>query len=346
MTRVYLTILLAAGILLSGCGVSSNSRSASGSLATPEGMSVYLKNLPAVKDARPWQNEYGPGIMITTAHYEIYTTLLEPLMLRQASAFVESAYKAYQDQLPDTIETEIKFVVYLFATRQQWEDFTKTFVGSQWPMYMKIKKGAYYLNGACVTYNIGRSRTFSVLGHEGWHQFNSRHFTYRLPSWLDEGIATLFETYRYEKGFFYFEPDRNVGRLGSLKQTLQRGKMIPLKDLISLNPGQVIKDADSTLAFYAQSYAVVRFLREDGYGKRLSKYHNMLLGALRGNWPLKPGARNIAADRNIPMTAAFNTYVSQQIFPLYIDEDLSLLDEEYRKFCNRIVYHVRMRGGK
>jgi len=53
-----------------------------------------------------------------------------------------------------------------------------------------------------VVYYIGRERTFSALGHEGWHQFNSRHFKFRLPSWLDEGIAMLFEIHRSEKGFF------------------------------------------------------------------------------------------------------------------------------------------------
>ena len=76
-----------------------------------------------------------------------------------------------------------------------------------------------------MVYNIGRERTFSVLGHEGWHQFNKRLFEYRLPSWLDEGIAMLFEVSRYEKGFFYFNPGGNLYRLGALKSTLIKDKM-------------------------------------------------------------------------------------------------------------------------
>ena len=96
--------------------------------------------------------------------------------------------------------------MYLFGQRKQWDDFTSTFAGRQAGLYNKIKAGAYYLNGSCVAYNIGRERTFAVLGHEGWHQFNSRLFKYRLPSWVDEGIAMQFETSRYENGLFYFEP--------------------------------------------------------------------------------------------------------------------------------------------
>ena len=185
-------------------------------------------------------------------------------MLKQVPAFVETAYRDYQSQLPYPIETQIRFDIYLFDNRSQWENFTKTFTPRHWPMYMKIKKGAYYLNGSCVAYNIGRTRTFSVLGHEGWHQFCSRHFKYRLPSWLDEGIAQLFETSKYDKSNFIFTPGKNYNRLGALKIILQDNQMIPLKKLIMLNPGEVVlndpKDKN-VMAFYAQSYALVRSLR-------------------------------------------------------------------------------------
>lgn len=310
-------------------------------LATPTGMADYLKYVPGVKEVEPWSEEHLPGITITTEHYHIHTTLLDPLMLRQVPAFMESAYRGYQDQLPKPIETKIKFTVYLFADRAQWEDFTKKFTGRQWPMYLKIKKGAYYLNGACVAYNIGRKKTFSVIAHEGWHQFNSRHFAYRLPSWLDEGIAMLFEASRYDKGRFYFEPQRS-GRLGSLRKTILTDNMIPLKRLIALNPGYVISDTDSVTAFYAQSYALVRFLREENYGKRLGNYHNLLLAALRGNWPLEPQLRKIAADRNIPLTGRFNAFVSLKLFSLYIGEDIKQIEREYIAFCKKTIYRVRL----
>ena len=201
-------------------------------------MAAYLKNkqLPTLKTIDLWESQFGTGLKLTTAHYEIYTTFLDPLMLSQVPGFVESAYRGYESQLPKPIETSIPLTIYLFANRQQWEAFTKDFTGPQAQMYLKIKTGAYYLNGACVTYNIGRERTFSVLGHEGWHQFNSRLFKYRLPSWLDEGIAMQFEITEYDKGFFTFTPDRNGYRLGSLKQTFLKDNVIPLKALDNAQP--------------------------------------------------------------------------------------------------------------
>jgi hypothetical protein len=313
---------------------------------TPIGMATYLKNkqLPTLKTIDLWESQFGTGLKLTTAHYEIYTTLLDPLMLSQVPGFVESAYRGYQRQLPKPIETSAPLTVYLFTNRQQWEAFTKDFTGPAAQIYLKIKAGAYYLNGACVAYNIGRERTFSTLGHEGWHQFNSRLFKYRLPSWLDEGIAMQFETTEYDGGFFTFTPDRNGYRLGSLKRTLLKDDMIPLKTLVSLNPGEVVVENDEAVAaFYSQAYALIRFLREDDYGKRLAKYQNLLFDGLNGQWPLSKEDVKIAADRNIPITVNWNREIGKVLFEHYIDSDYEKIEKEYLIFCRKITYSVRLR---
>jgi hypothetical protein len=244
--------------------------------------------------------------------------------------------------LPNPIETRTKFIIYLFATREQWEDFTIAFTGRDAPVYLKIQRGAYFLNGVCVAYNIGRKRTYSVLAHEGWHQFNAHTFRFRLPSWIDEGIAMLFETSKYEQGWFNFEPDKNLGRLGSLKRALAKNKMIPLKELIGLNPGEVLihSDTETAITFYAQAYALVRFLREEEYGKRLRNFHQMLLGGLRGTWPLDEPQRTVAADRDILPTAGWNRRVANLIFTTYVGDEFERLDREYNTFCRKLVYRV------
>ncbi|KPJ66859.1 MAG: hypothetical protein AMJ43_06820 [Coxiella sp. DG_40] len=349
MVRKSAVILMALIVCLAGC-LESVSPVGSGvvqRIDTPAGMIEYLQgqNLPALKSVEVWDNEYGPGLKLTTEHYEIFTTLLEPLMLCQVPGFLESAYRGYNGQLPEPIETTTKFPVYLFGERRQWEAFTKTFAGPQAGLFCKIKAGAYYLNGACVAYNIGRERTFSALGHEGWHQFNKKHFKFRLPSWLDEGIAMLFEVSRYEEGLFYFEPGKNIYRLGALRSTLIKDKMIPLKELIAINPGEVLatNETEAVMAFYSQSYALVRFLREEAFGKRLGNYHQLLLGGLRGDWPLSEENKRIAADRNIALTIQWNRAVGTELFKYYIDDDFEKIEQEYTAFCRKIVYHVRLK---
>jgi hypothetical protein len=349
MIKKFTLIVIIVIIPLAGCSESGSSisRGDARRIDTPAGMIEYLQqqNLPALKSARTWQNDYGLGLKLTTGHYEIFTTLLDPLMLRQLPGFMESSYRGYNSQLPKPIETGTRFSVYLFAERQQWEDFTEIFAGRLAPMYHKIKAGAYYLNGACVAYHIDRERTFSVLGHEGWHQFNSRHFKFRLPSWLDEGIAMLFEVSRYEGGLFYFEPGRNLYRLGDLKKTLSKDKMIPLRELVAINPGEVLtaNEIETVAAFYSQAYALVRFLREEGYGKRLRNYHQLLLDGLTGSWPLSKAGKRIAADRNIPLTVRWNRTVGPKLFEHYISDDFEQIEQEYLRFCRKIVYHVHFK---
>ncbi len=330
-------------VLAGGCEDSMQVDAAGGnSLSSPMGMTEYLSDLPAVRSVEVWENPYGPGVKIETSHYDVYTTLIDPLMLRQVPGFVEAAYQSYQSQLPEPVSMQGHFTLYLFGTRKEWEKFTREYTGRQAKLYLKIKKGAYYLNDACVAYNIGRKQTFGVIAHEAWHQFNSKLFVYRLPSWLDEGIAASFETAEYVDGTFVFSPMRNYQRMGALRKTLQDGHFIPLQHLIALNPGYIIDNSSSVMAFYSQSYALVRFLREDQYGRRLRNYQNLLAGGLFGTWPLEEGHRRIAADRNVPLTAGFNAYVSTLLFSHYIESDIEQIEQEYLRFCRKLVYHIRV----
>lgn len=343
--KIFITIILIFITSIAGIAKKAESDDKTPSLSSVEGLIQYVAPLPAVQRVEKWDNPYGPGIEIETQHYRIYTTLLEPLMLRQVPAFVEAAFKQYQSQLPVEVDSSIRSTLYLFDNREQWEKFTIQFTGQQSTIYLKIKKGAYFLNGNCVAYNIGRMRTFSVIGHEGWHQFCNKFFKYRLPSWLDEGIAQLFEQSDFVDGQFVFSPAKNLQRLGALKLTLDNNHIIGLRELISINPGEVVMWEESdkaVMAFYAEAYALVRFLREDNYGKRLANYQNMLEGALEGKWPLNETEAKMASDRNIPPTVEWNRYIAQKLFDIYIHQNIEQLEPEYIRFCRKIVYYVRV----
>jgi hypothetical protein len=347
-SSVILFLFLIGG---SGCvqkAVSVKNQTAEAAPWNYERISGYMSNVPGIRKMERWNGSVGEGIRIETEHYQIFTTLTDPLMLRQAPSFVESAYRAYQGQVPDLTNGTEKFKVYLFGDRKDWEQYTRETTGPMASTYLKIQRGAYALDGVCVAYNIGRKQTFSVLGHEGWHQFNQRYFKYRLPSWLDEGVATLFETCQYRQGQFEFRPQDNLMRLGTLRQVLQQNRMIPLSELIALNPGQVLdgygSDGDAVMAFYAQNYAMVRFLREYDYGRRLESYHNLLLGGLRGNWPIESYLAQMAGDRNVPLTVAWNSRVSPQLFEMYIGKDVAAMEEQYLRYCGDIVYRIRLKG--
>lgn len=121
--------------------------------------------------------------------------------------------------------------------------------------------------------------------------------------------------------------------------------MIPLAELVETNPGQVVAtdDPEAISAFYSQTYALVRFLREEDYGKRLSNFHWLLLGGLHGTWPLDATTKRIAADRNIPLTTHWNKIIGSQLFRHYIDDNFDQLEAEYKAFCKKIVYYIRLK---
>jgi hypothetical protein len=345
MARSLVSVAIVAVLGLAGCARSDGPRMApTAEIETTPAQAAVMERLqserlPALKSTEPWVNKFGPGFKLTTDHYEVFSTVQQPLILRMIPGFVESAYRGYNDQLAQPIETATKFTIYLFADRRQWEDFTRDFAGDQAPLFCKIKTGAYYLNGACVVYDIGSKRTLAAVGHEGWHQFNSRLFKYRLPSWLDEGVAMLFEASVYEQGLFRFDPATNIQRLGALKETLGRSKQIPLRELITTSPGEVLASdqTEAVMAFYSQSYALVRFLRESRYGTRLNAYHQLMQDGLLGLWPLDESIGAIAENRNLPRTIPWNRTVGRLLFDRYVGSDIEQLDAEYQAFCRRIV---------
>jgi len=293
---------------------------------------------PELRTVKLWPNDLAEGLELTSDHYRIYTTLMAPLVLRQVPAFLEAAYAGYNAQVSRAVSEAEPFLVYLFADRRQWESFTRRFAPDQADVLLRIRAGAYCYNGACVAYNIGRSRTLSALGHEGWHQFNSRHFRLRPPSWLDEGIAMLFEHFRLRDGRFEFLPAQNIYRLQALKTTLVQHRMIPLRQLVAMNPGQVLATDQSqdVMAFYSQAYALVRFLQSGKCGIFAPKLRKLLADGLAGDWPIDPVSKTIALDRNRPRTVLWNQIVGIRLFEEYISDDFPQIEKDYLAFCRQI----------
>ena len=317
----------------------------------------YLSRLPTVKEVETWPlpeiiaDRSRDGLKITTIHYQICTTLSDPLILRQVPVFMESAFQSYCEIIGTSLTPEKKLAVYLFGDRQQWEQFSSFWTQNLAPIYLKIKSGAYYLNGACVAYHIGRKSNFSVLAHEGWHQFSDELFELRLPAWLDEGIATNCEAFDWKNGRVIFDARTNGARLMGLSHTLARDNFIPLSDLLSLDAGRVLSHISTTtddaktdpriVAYYAQIYALTRFLREAGYGRYLYHFQTMVNDARLGQWRLEPQDRDEATQREHNPSRRWNAKVGRQIFETYIASNLLDIEPAYRAFCRKILANVR-----
>lgn len=309
-------------------------------------MIEQLKNDTVVRDVSDWPNVYGQGLIIKTVHYDIYTTMSDILMLRQFPVFLESANAAYRRSSGIDTQSNTRYDVYLFETRAQWERFGESFTGELWSVYKKIDKGGYYVNGACVLYNIGRTNTLSILAHEGWHQFSHRHFKYRLPAWLDEGLAMQFEGFSQFKGQYSFEPSLNKMRMAGLKKTLEDGHKLAFTDLLMANPAVVIDGAQADAAsninsYYSRVYALVRFLEEYGGGIYKPAFSKMVSDGCQGKWAIDETFAGELQDRNSAITTSVNSRLGLQVFINYYGSRLQKMEEQYNMYCYSLLIKHR-----
>ena len=122
--------------------------------------------------------------------------------------------------------------------------------------------------------------------HELTHLFHYGITRGVLPDWYEEGLA---ETYGGQGTFEWDGEELHTGgkmaphRLTGL--AAGRGRM-PLEDLLSANAAQLFRtDRERALAFYAQSWAFLRFLRaapDERISERFRKWELMASGAALG----------------------------------------------------------------
>src|SRR5207247_1086742 len=138
---------------------------------------------------------------------------------------LEGAYGHYHMLTPSVPETREPMKCYVFARRQEWASFTSEKTGADAAVYLQITRGGYTIRDWFVAYYIGQAATCSVTAHEGWHQYVSRHFKSRLPPFLEEGTATLFEDVQFVNKLPRWDLSINPTRAHNLRKTIERRKL-------------------------------------------------------------------------------------------------------------------------
>ena len=223
------------------------------------------------------------GCRVVSPHYVIYSTISDRQVLVQFGQLMEGAMDAYQSLASDVPPSARPLECYLFETRGQWAAFTRQHTGEDAAIYLRVNRGGYTVGDWFVAYWIGDTATFSVAAHEGWHQFVARHFRGRLPPFLEEGMACLFEEVQWENGLPRWDLSKNEPRLEALRAAADGDFMYPLAQLVRMHAGQVVGKPSSRIeAFYAQSWAFARFLNDGDGGRHRPALRRMFADAARG----------------------------------------------------------------
>jgi len=221
---------------------------------------------------------------------------------------------------------------FVFAKRAQWVDFTRAQTGNDATIYLQITRGGYTIADWFVSYYVGDSSTYSVTAHEGWHQYVSRHFKGRLPPFLEEGTACMFETVKFTDGLPRWDLSINPNRAQGLRRTFEGRHQWPLEKLVSMHAGDVVRlPGDRIEAFYSQDWAFARFLWEYNNGQYRPAFKKLLAETAAGS-PYDPSGT---------MTRAHNLWSPSSVQPMlehYLGKPLSEIEPEFEKFEHQIAY--------
>jgi hypothetical protein len=276
----------------------------------------------------------GPKVkVIHTAHYVIYSTIEDrPDILARMAQLMEGGFEEYRTLVPQVPATIFPMQCYLFADRLQWIGFTQAKTGPEANVYLKISRGGYTIHDWYVAYYIGDVSTYSIAAHEGWHQFVNRHFKGRLPPFLEEGLACMFEDVEWNGNLPRWNLKMNPQRALSLRKALDAGELFPLSQLITLHAGEVVNMPGIKIeAFYAQNWAFARFLWDGQNGKYRPALQHWLAETADGT----------VFDPTGSHRRSYLPWNSAGVRPMlehYLGQDLSVIDQEFKQFMQKVAF--------
>jgi hypothetical protein len=290
----------------------------------------------------PWWFGADPGRRLDTRHYRIHTTISHERVLARLPIFMECALRNYTSVLGDLPEPSAPLESYIFRERGQWRSKTREILPEQASAFENLGRGGFTTRGTSVLYYLdwgGRDHdTLAIAAHEGWHQYTQVAFRNALPIWLEEGIATYMEGYSFPLSdrFPEFRPAQNNERQSALAVAIRRDRLIPLRELLDAPPQSFLEDGKrSLLTYYAQAWALTRFLAEGAEGRYRPALERALIDAAEGRLTARIArAPAVVAAGGRP--AAIATRGGPWLILAYFESDMHRFEQEYLAFLRHL----------
>ncbi len=290
--------------------------------------------LRSLVESQPWTFNGTHGRLFRTRSYRLYTTENSPYILERLPGFLEASLDRYCTHFGGLPRPRVAMDTYLFANRGQWKRFTHKLLGRKAELYVRIPRGGYALRGTAVLWQIGPHDTFALAAHEGWHQYAQQTFRDPLPVWIEEGIATNMEGYRFRGRSPIFLTWANTERFDQLRDAEAADRLFPLDELLRNSPQNEMQEADHReLEYYAQVWALVHFLMEGEGGKYRPGLVRLLQDAAAGQ--MRDRLLDVFGPRAAVVLVQRDR--NQAIFRAYFNDDLNAASREYARFIQRVV---------
>ena len=318
--------------LLALASACSDARDSASKPATAADAAAPSRAVPILSE-EPWTFGAATGRVITTPSYRIFTTLGPGIISSRVPEFAETALARYRTAFgplpppPQTLDT------YILANRPQWSRAAAQLLGTSGAAYQQIIRGGVTTGGRSILYDIGPRDTFSLIAHEGWHQYSQSTFREPLPVWLEEGIATVMEGFRWradDPAEPEFLPWSNLERFDQLRDAVNRRTLVSLPDLLAGSPAKSIEGgSDPALTYYSQVWALTLFLSEGDGGRYSTSLAELLTDATRGTI----SRRVRGAQGGSPGDILRARGTGPGVFLVYFDADLDRASAAYSAFC-------------
>jgi len=279
-----------------------------------------------------WSNSVKPARIVNTSHYRIFTTIQDDEFLQKLANVLEGGYDLYRTMAPGVVGSPTPMDCYVFATRAEWEAFTREHTGQDAKLYLQINRGGYTVHDWFVAYYISPVSTFAVSAHEGWHQFVSRNFKDRLPPFLEEGVATQFENISWSNDLPRWNIKRNASRVFRLRQAYEGKYLWPLQQLVTMHAGDVVGQGFEKIeSFYSQNWAFVRFCLDYENGKYRTRFLQLLQDTAAGK--LTTGA-----GPNMRRVYGWNPRLVRPMLEKYLGASLDTINADYLAYVKQIAF--------
>jgi hypothetical protein len=298
----------------------------------------------AIEVARhTWKYSNFEGQLLVTPNYNIYTTATRDDFVDHLPLFFEAALAHYTTYLGKLPRPKERMDTYLFQDRRQWAAKTRELLPHQSNVFETLGRGGFATQGTAVLYYIdwpsSRSHrdTYSIAAHECWHQYTQRTFRNPLPIWLEEGVATYMESFRVSSdGQPQFMPWRNGERWRALRRAAQDDRLIPLSELLRRSPQSFLETGKNRLlVYYAQVWALTRFLVEGEDGKYREGLEEVLYDAATGKLAGRLTSSEFSSRHGRRISAATGRS-GPWIILEYFNPDLDEFEEAYLDYIERI----------
>ncbi len=322
----------------------------------PEPMkaSEAVRQTPELTVTRaPWEYGEANGTLITTPNYRLWTTVDSTVFLERLPVFYERALEHYTTAITVLPKPDRKLDTFLFMTRRQWQSKTQEMLPDQAAMFSNLGRGGFTTRGTSVLYYIDRygySRdTFAIAAHEGWHQYTQQTFKHQLPIWLEEGMATYMEGYRQDdEKLPAFNPAMNYERRQTLREASANDELISLDQLLTRTPQSFLNESkDLLLTYYAQVWALTRYLDDGEYGRYRASLAQILTDAAEGRLVGRMATSQFINPRRRGVSGSGGGgRIGPPVVQEYFNPDLMEFEQGYLAYIDMLVQQSPGRGGR